>query len=142
MNNLLIFFAIPLATIILSVILQKLIKRNPLFVAAIFFAIFLIITFAVLDETLWLIGLVLTIVYTIISYISALLSKLFCKLKRCFEHYCNEEREEAAEEESNNNCCKCHENNNQENVVLSANIMPNQNNNGRTGTFRGRYRRR
>ena len=50
MNLLLIFFAFPIAVIIISVILQKLLK-NPILVAAFIFAIFIVITFADFDET-------------------------------------------------------------------------------------------
>ena len=63
MNTLLIFFALPLATIIISIALQKILKCPPL-VAAIVFAIFLIVTFIINDLNF----LIATIVYTIISY--------------------------------------------------------------------------
>ena len=68
MDLLLLFFAIPLAVIILSIVLQKILKC-PWLVAATFFAIFLIVTFAVGDIRL----LIFTVVYTIISYITALI---------------------------------------------------------------------
>ena len=48
MNTLLIFFAIPVAIIILSVVLQIQIN-SPVQVAAIFFAILLVVTFAFFD---------------------------------------------------------------------------------------------
>ena len=70
--TLLIFFAFPVATIIISIILQKLIK-NPVLVAAFIFAVFLIITFAVFDETF----LIATLAYTIIAFITALLTCIF-----------------------------------------------------------------
>ena len=50
MDTLLIFFAFPIAVIIVSAILEK-ILRNPVAVAALIFAIFLVVTFAVFDET-------------------------------------------------------------------------------------------
>ena len=46
MNILLIFFALPIAVIIISIALQKILK-NPILVAAIIFAVFLIVTFIV-----------------------------------------------------------------------------------------------
>ena len=46
MNVLLIFFALPIATIIISIALQKILKCPPL-VASIIFAIFLIVTFII-----------------------------------------------------------------------------------------------
>ena len=65
MNTLLVFFAIPIAIIILSVILETFIKY-PIKVAGIFFAIFLVVAFA-LGGTAELI--VLAIAYTILSFI-------------------------------------------------------------------------
>ena len=70
MNLLLIFFALPLATIIFSIALQKILD-NPILVAAIIFFIFLIVTFVVGDLNL----LIATIVYTIISFVTAIILK-------------------------------------------------------------------
>jgi len=74
MNNLLIFFAIPVATVILSIVLQKNLKC-PLLVAATFFAIFLIVTFAAFDASF----LVFAILYTILSYVTSVLVKVIGK---------------------------------------------------------------
>ena len=49
MNILLLFFALPIATIILSIVLQKILKC-PILVAATFFAIYLIVAFAIFDS--------------------------------------------------------------------------------------------
>ena len=68
MNTLLIFFAFPIAVIIISAILEKILK-NPVAVAAFIFAIFLIVTFAAFDETF----LIATLVYTIIAFITAII---------------------------------------------------------------------
>ena len=46
------------------------------------------------------------------------------------------ERQRCCNNENTNNCC------NSQNVALEATITPNMYNNGRTGTFRGQYRRR
>ena len=78
MNTLLIFFAFPLATIIISAILQRFL-RNPFIVAALIFAIFLIVTFAAFDETF----LIATLAYTIIAFITALLVKLLFRHRNC-----------------------------------------------------------
>jgi len=72
MNILLIFFAIPLATIILSSIFETLI-RCPIKVGGIAFSIFLIVAFA-LGGTPSLI--VAAIIYTILSFISAFVTML------------------------------------------------------------------
>lgn len=74
MNNLLIFFAFPIAVIIISAILQKILKC-PISVAALVFAIFLIVTFAVFDETF----LIATLAYTILAFITAFIVKLICE---------------------------------------------------------------
>ena len=78
MNMLLIFFAIPLAVIILSIILESFINC-PIKVTGIFFSIFIVVAFA-LGGTSELI--VLAIVYTIISFITALIVKFFTN-RRC-----------------------------------------------------------
>ncbi len=147
MNILLIFFALPIATIILSVILQKILKC-PILVAATFFAIYLIVTFAVLEETLWIYGLVLTIVYTIISYITAYLTCLFCRFGNLCNNCKNNENQisdanaDLAVASNNNVSCNCRSSSNTQDVVISASLTPNSSNNGRTGCIRGCYRRR
>lgn len=70
MNTLLIFFALPIATIILASVLET-ILNSPFAVAAVAFAIYLIVTFAAFDETF----LIATIVYTILALISALITR-------------------------------------------------------------------
>ena len=74
MNTLLLFFALPIATIILAIVLQK-ILNSPLLVAATFFAIYLIVTFAAFDADF----LVYAIAYTILAYITALLVNVICR---------------------------------------------------------------
>ena len=76
MNTLLIYFAFPVAIIIFSIALQK-ILRCPLLVSAVIFAILLIVTFAIFDETF----LVAVIVYTILSYLTAYLMTVICARK-------------------------------------------------------------
>jgi len=75
MNTLLLFFALPIAVIIISIALQK-IFHSPLLVSAIIFAIFLVVTF-VIGNTAYLIA---TIAYTIIAYLTAVLTKIICKI--------------------------------------------------------------
>lgn len=116
MNILLIFFALPIATIIISIALQKIFKCPPL-VAAIIFAIFLIVTFIIGDLNF----LIATIAYTIISFITASIVCLICRLVRrlrntdnndCNCSICNKRR--------NRNYCGC-ENNNTSNELLTIN---------------------
>lgn len=84
MNTLLIFFAFPVATVILAIVLQKVLKR-PLLVAATFFAIFLVITFAFFDASF----LIAAIIYTIIAYITAVLVMWICRLLKILENHNN-----------------------------------------------------
>lgn len=102
MNNLLIFFAFPIAVIIFSYALQKLLK-NPVLVAAIIFSVFLIVTFSAFTEDF----LIATLAYTIISFTVAILTKILCSQKA--EQVSDENDEniitESASENTNNNCC-------------------------------------
>lgn len=75
MNNLLIFFALPIATIIISIALQKILKCPPL-VAAIIFAIFLIVTFIINNLNF----LIAAIIYAIISFITAVIVCFICRI--------------------------------------------------------------
>ena len=143
---LLIFFALPIAVIIISIALQKILK-NPLLVAGVIFAIFLIVTF-VIDNLMFLVA---TIVYTIISFITAFLVCLACRLLRQIR----------ADDNSRGNTCNCgnndlltissncqsnnngNGNNNCNNgVTARINVIPNNLNNGNSGTISGCYRRR
>ena len=149
-NILLIFFAFPIATIIISIAIQK-ILRSPILVAAVIFAIFLIVTFAAFDATF----LIATIIYTIIAYIIAVLTCIISKIIRKIIN-CNFDRNitiNSIENNSNNlsdtlsendetGSNHCQHNNNTQNVLFSANVTPNTLTNGRTGRFNGCYRRR
>lgn len=76
MNLLLLFFALPVATIILAIVLEK-ILRCPFLTAATFFAIYLIVAFSLFDASF----LVYVIVYTILAFIAALIAEFF--FRRC-----------------------------------------------------------
>ena len=75
MNTVLIFFALPIAIIIISAILQK-VLNSPFAVAALIFAIFLVVAFALFDVTF----LIATLAYTILAFITAFLVKIFFRL--------------------------------------------------------------
>lgn len=78
MNALLIFFALPVAIILLSSVFVRILK-SPIAIAVVTFAIFLIVTFAVFDANF----LIATIIYTILSFISAAITKvILCYLRR------------------------------------------------------------
>lgn len=78
MNNLLLLFALPVATIVLAIVLQK-ILNNPLLVAATFFAIYLVVAFSAFDSSF----LVYTIAYTILAYITAVLVRMIANQNNC-----------------------------------------------------------
>ena len=84
MDTLLLFFALPIATIILASVLET-ILHSPIKVASVFFAIYLIVTFSAFDETF----LIFAIIYTILAYISAVITKFIIKLTRCRK--CNDD---------------------------------------------------
>ena len=71
---LLLFFALPVATIILAIVWQKIIKC-PLLVALTAFAIYLIVTYAFFDSSF----LIFAIVYTILAFIAAWITQFICQ---------------------------------------------------------------
>ena len=79
MDTLLLYFALPIAIIILSIVLQK-ILRCPILVGATFFAILLIVAFTAFDSSF----LIFVIIYTILSYVTAVLTRLICNLLEKF----------------------------------------------------------
>ena len=85
MNILLLAFALPVATILLAIVLQKILKC-PLLVAATFLAVLLIVTFAFFDATF----LIFAIIYTILAYVTAILTRLICNLISRFHLNCND----------------------------------------------------
>ena len=110
MNNLLIFFAFPIAVIIVSIILQKLLY-NPGLVAALVFAVFLIITFTASDETF----LIATLAYTVLAFVTAVITRIFCNCNNGEESdICNLLSSNAInQDESQNNCQRTASINNQ-----------------------------
>lgn len=129
-TNLLIFFAIPLAIIVISIALQK-ILRNPFLVAAIIFSIALVIVLAFFDP----IYLIAVVAYTVLAFITALITCLLCRVL------------------SNSNMCNCMgcgnnntnngDNENQTQVVATLGEgMNNQFNSNGTTYYTGCYRRR
>ena len=108
MNTLLLFFALPIATIILAIAAQKILKC-PFLVAGVFFAIYLIVAFAAFDASF----LVYAVVYTIIAFLTAVITKIITNLI----------------ENNNKEGCGCMSNNNISTVSLIANTRNNNSNN-------------
>ena len=105
MNVLLIFFAIPLAVIILSAIFETFINC-PLKGAGIFFSIFIVVAFA-LGGTASLI--VAATVYTIISFITAAITRLIIN-RMC--NSCGNNCENSRNFNNCDTCATCNLNNN------------------------------
>lgn len=118
MNILLIFFALPIAVIIISIALQRILKC-PILVAAIIFAIFLIVTFIVNNLNF----LIATIAYAIISFITAYIT---CIIRRFLDRIGNECN-------CNSSCrCNCGTNANTttcNNLLATSSTINNENTN-------------
>ena len=76
MNLILFLFIFPIATIIFSIALQKILK-SPFLVSAITLAIFLIVTFTVYGVNF----LIAAFIYALISLITAYVVRFFCKIE-------------------------------------------------------------
>ena len=158
MNTLLIFFALPIAVIIISIALQKIFKC-PFLVAGIIFATFLIVTFVVGNLNL----LIATIAYTILAFITAVLTNIICRILRELDSREGERQTSCCSRRgrnsnnnnnetqllsitenysNNNNGCSCSSNTSNDSIAVRANVFPNGNTNGRTGSFCGCFRRR
>ena len=124
--NLLIFFAIPLATILLAIVLENILD-NPILVAITFFAVYLVITFALFAlGTITDLGaaLVAIIIYTIIAFVTAYIVRL---LKCLCERYFNSCLCRKCPNDSNNNT-QVHRNNlGSNNDIFTGNNLINNN---------------
>ena len=139
---LLIFLALPLATIIISIALQKVLK-SPILVSAIIFVVFLIIAL-VFNNFIFLVA---TIFYGMLSFLSAYIVCILCRIscRRTCNNNCNEMENEVitinSTLPSNNNGCNS-------NCCCQANNQTTTPNNGvsarieNTGCLCGSYRRR
>lgn len=135
MNILLIFFALPIAVIIISAILEKVLKC-PIAVAALIFAIFLVVTFAIGNITL----LIATLAYTLLALITAVIVRFICE-SRNNSNIC-ELLNNLLENSSNNGTNL----NNIANVLSDNNLTNNSNNSNNEnscgcGCRYNRYRR-
>ena len=124
MNVLLVFFAIPLAVIVISIALEKLLDC-PILVGAIVFSILLLIA-VIFSNTIYFI---LTVIYTLLAFLTAWITKLMYKfilrLKNC------------------NNNCNTGDNNQELTVNGRVRVLDSNNNNqNNSETFCGCYRRR
>lgn len=112
MNTILLFVAIPILVIVVSIILEKLLN-NPLLIATLVFAVFLVITFAIGDTTL----LIAAFAYALLALLTALAVRAFCCLRGLLCGESNENNnnnlcDTLAESIDNNNNNSCSNNNN------------------------------
>lgn len=84
MNTLLLFFALPVATIILAIVFEQIID-SPILVGLTAFAIYLIVTFAAFNESF----LIYAIVYTILAYFAAVLADYIRRIINNNQNSCN-----------------------------------------------------
>lgn len=142
MNLLLIFFAFPIAVIIVSYILEKLLN-SPIAVASLIFAIFLVLTFAAFDELF----LIATLAYTLLAFITALIARFFCNRNESENNICEKLNNilNTISENGNNNC-NCNNNDDDDDNICEAvgQILNNNSNNNSNNCGCGcnRYRRR
>lgn len=134
--NLLVFFALPLATIILAAVLQTVLK-SPILVAAFFFAVYLIVAFAAFDETF----LIAVLVYTLLALITAIIvNKWRCIIK----DNCNDDEETSLCDRLNEIVQNANNNNSIEESledIISNNNSSGSNNSSTCGCNRYRCRR-
>jgi len=157
MDPILIFVVLPLATIIFSIALQRLLKC-PILVAAIVFAVFLILAYTVFGTGF----IIAAIVYAILAFITAFLTCLICRIIRRLREL--EDRDSDCDNDcrcgngentelltistggscgnnnNNNSNYGCNNDSSNERIVLNAEVVPS--NNGNSGAFRGCFRRR
>lgn len=131
MNTLLlIFFAIPIAVIIISIALQKIFKC-PFLVSAIIFAIFLVVTFIVGN----LIFLVATIAYAILAFVTAIITQIICRILRELEcrdnecEICGRDRRDSRNTRNRRCRCECSNNNNETQLLSINGVCSNSNSN-------------
>lgn len=152
MNILLIFFALPIAVIIISIALQKILKC-PILVAAIIFAIFLIVTFIVNNLNLLIAAIAYAIISFITAYITCIIGRICDRMGNecrnrcsCVRDMCNGSANRTNLLATSNNIvnentsCGCQQNQegctyqitNADGLNARINIIPNSNNNGNT----------
>lgn len=147
--NLLIFFALPLATVLLAIVFEKILKC-PILVAITFFSIYLIILFSLFATgviTDLALGLIAVIIYTIIAFIIAWIIKVLQNIRnklfnentssRTRNASCQSSSENDNQVSNNNDLlrisCRCNNGNSQNLLTINSNCLDQQNNNSTCG---------
>lgn len=152
--NLLIFFALPLATILLATVFEKILKC-PILVAITFFAIYLIILFSLYATgviTNLAVGLIAIIIYTIIAFAIAWIVRLIKIIKgRLLNCDANEGRTGGRSRETNCECncnsetenndllrisCRCNNGNSQNLLTINSDCLGNVDDNSNENNCR------
>ena len=117
MTILFVFFVLPLATILLAIVLQK-ILRNPILVGITFFAVYLIVAFTAFSESLAA-AIIGAIILSVLAFITAVIVQLICILR---ERFCDNW--------NNNNtynrrtkCCEADDNNETQTISDTGNLL-------------------
>lgn len=143
---LLIFFALPLATILLAIVLEK-VLHCPILVGITFFAVYLIILFTLFATgviTNLGAGLVAIIIYTILALITAYIVKLIRIIReRCFDNDNRCPRCRCCPDNcENHNCdnndllrisCRCNNGNSQDLLTINSNCSNSGNDDNDNG---------
>lgn len=115
MTILFVFFALPLATILLAIVLQKILK-SPILVAITFFAIYLIVAFLAFSDNL-AIAIIAAIIYSIIAFITAVIVQLFNILRH---RLCNNKHNNCS---CNNRSCGVNGSNSMQTIPENGSLL-------------------
>lgn len=97
MNNLLLFFALPIATIIIAAVLERCVCHSPCAIGALALAIFLIVTYVFFDSSF----LIFALIYTVLAYLSALITRFIRNLLN------DNDTDDTSNENCNGSGCSC-----------------------------------
>ena len=133
MTILFVFFVLPLATILLAIVLQK-ILRNPILVGITFFAVYLIVAFTAFSGSLAA-AIIGAIILSVLAFITAVIVQFICILRERFsnnnnEHCLHKNNEtQTISDTSNLLRISCNCQNGESNDLLTINSNCNCNNN-------------
>ncbi len=133
--NLLVFFAIPLATILLAIVLEKILD-SPILVGITFFGIYLIIVFTLFAlNTITNLGeaLVAVIIYTIIAIITAYLTRLIRYILNRINNNNNNENNNLNGDNLLTINCRCNNGNSQNLLTINSSCGENNDNENNCG---------
>lgn len=132
MTILFVFFVLPLATILLAIVLQK-ILRNPILVGITFFAVYLIVAFTAFSANLAA-AIIGAIILSVLAFITAVIVQFICILRERFcnnnnKHFLHNNNTQAISDTGNLLRISCNCQNGESNDLLTINSNCNCNNN-------------